>query len=387
MNATPDSTLADAEQRIADLERQLAEREAERDEFKAERDEALEQQTATAEVLQVINSSPGDLTPVFDAILENAHRLCGGVIGRLLIREGDEFHVVAAHGEAQWIEALRQQGRWRPREGAPLARLVSGERIVHIPDVREEDQYRNIPSYKRLIDAAGTRTMLMVPLRKDGALLGAITASRPEIRPFTDKQIALLENFAEQAVIAMENARLITEQREALEHQTATAAVLGVINSSPGDLTSVFDAILEKAHALCGVEYGALFLFDGEKFCAVVVRGYSEELEQSLRRPYSPQPSFVHALLHGEALVEIDPHQAEPPSPRAEAAIAIGIRRVLFLPLRRDNHLLGMITAHLAISRRSSMRCLRRLCGCAERRWEAYTAMMGSGSNLPLCAE
>src|SRR5262249_14006168 len=184
MSATPDSTLADPEQLIADLQRQLAEREAElteckaeRDESTAERNEALAREVATAEVLQVINSSPGDLTPAFDAILEKAHRLCGGVSGRLLIREGDEFHVVAAHGEAQWIEFERQRGRFRPREGSPLARLMSGERIVHIADVRVTDQYRTLtPSQKRFLDAAGGRTVLNVPLRKDGALLGAITA-------------------------------------------------------------------------------------------------------------------------------------------------------------------------------------------------------------------
>ena len=136
------------------------------------------------------------------------------------------------------------------------------------------------------------------------------------------------------------------ERDEALAQQTATAQVLEVINSSPGDLAPVFDAILDKAHSLCGVEYGALFLIDGEQFRAVAVRGYPEKLEQLVRRPYSPEPnSPVRALLHGEALrgrSRTSPaHQAEAPNPRAEVAIAVGIRRVLFVPLRRDNHAAG----------------------------------------------
>src|SRR5215813_3503051 len=200
MRPTPESTSANLRQIIGDLERQLAEARAERDEFKAERNEALAQQIATAEVLGVINASPGDLAPVFDAILEKAHMLCGAEHGSLTLREGNTSRAAAELG--------------------------------------------------------GLRTGLFIPLRRNDLLLGHISASRTEVRPFTDKEIALLQNFAAQVVIAMENARLLTETREALEQQTATAEVLGVINSSPGDLTPVWDAMLEKAHSLCEIAYG-----------------------------------------------------------------------------------------------------------------------------------
>jgi len=348
MSATPDSTLANPEQRIGDLERQLAEREAELAECKAERDEAREQQGATAEVLQVINSSPGDLVPVFDAILEKAMSLCEAAHGHIWIYDGERVHLAAVRGEPRFVEWMHRLGSMRLGSRSlgrpsPLGRVVRGEPIAHVADAREEEAYRSNPIFREQVDVGGLRAILDIGLRKGDALLGIIAVYRQEVRPFTDEQIALLQNFAAQAVIAMENARLITETREALEQQTATAEVLGVINSSPGDLAPVFDAILEKTHTLCGATLGSLFLIDGKLLRAAATHGYPEDLAQRWREGFVVPARLLDDSIrwvHNPDLTLVDTPTARAVSGRG------GVRTSLMLPLRKDGRLLGAISCN-----------------------------------------
>src|SRR5262249_59896513 len=186
--------------------------------------EAWEQQTATAEVLQVINSSPGDLAPVFDAMLERAMRLCGAVFGELHTYDGERFHTAALRGVPTAYAAVRWKDSLPVRPGTGGAKLLEQKGPVHTLDLMAEAVYRDDdPGRRAIVDLGGARTALTVPLLKDETVLGGIVIYRQEVRPFSDKEITLVQSFAAQAVIAMENARLITETREALEQQTATA--------------------------------------------------------------------------------------------------------------------------------------------------------------------
>ncbi len=233
--------------------------------------EAQERQTATSEVLKVISSSPGTLEPVFESLLVSARHLCDAEFGIILLREGDGFRTVAVHGAtAEYTEARWRAPFIRPAVDTGLGRVLKTKQVGQILDVQAVAGYVNNPVQAPIVKLAGVRSKLTVPMLKDEDLIGVIEIDRQEVRPFTDKQIELVQNFAAQAVIAIENTRLLSElhQRtddltELLEQQTATSEVLKVISSSPGDLEPVFNAMLANATRICEAKFGSLFLFDG----------------------------------------------------------------------------------------------------------------------------
>ncbi|HEX3882835.1 MAG TPA: PAS-domain containing protein [Stellaceae bacterium] len=345
----------------ADLQSSYAELEHRVEERTAELAEALDQQTATAEVLGVINSSPGDLAPVFDAMLEKAMRLCEADFGSFGVFDGERFRaVVHRNVPDELVEALRAPVR--STRGGAFERLINGENILQIVDLAENEAQRGGPSERTMVGRGdertvvwvakgGARTAVWVALRRDDSLLGALVIYRQEVRPFTDKQIALLQNFAAQAVIAMENARLITETQEALDRQTATAEVLGVINASPGELTPVFDAILEKAMSLCGTAFGYLDTFDGERFATAAVRGFPSAFAEfrSVNPPSYGPGTIPERLVAGARVVHVLDLKAEEAyasgEPNRLAIVDLGgARTCLVVPLLHDETVRGHIS-------------------------------------------
>jgi GAF domain-containing protein len=277
--------------------------------------EALEQQTATSEVLEVISSSPGDLEPVFATILENAVHVCDANFGVLTLYKGeDRFRVVAMHNAPPaYVELRRREPVISP---GPFLRMLTTKQAFQIADMTDELAYKdksdsNLVSF---IELTGVRTNLSVPMLKDNELIGIITVYRTEVRPFADKQTELLENFAAQAVIAIENARLLNELRqrttelsEALEQQTAMSEVLQVISGSPGHLEEVFASVLERAVRICDAAFGIIYRWDGTLMHLVASHNWPPAyVEYSKRSPMQVAPGGIFMqLIDGEAVAQI----------------------------------------------------------------------------------
>jgi len=252
--------------------------------------EALAQQTATSDVLRVISSSPGDLQPVFHTMLENATRICQANFGNLYFMEDGAFRIAAMHNPPQaFVEARRSEPLVRVMPDNPMARAATTKGAIQISDVADDPNWlRDDPHFRVFTKLTGVRSLVTVPLLKDDQAVGVITIYRQDVRPFTDKQTELLKNFAAQAVIAIENARLLSELRESLEQQTATSEVLKIISSSLGELTPVFDAMLSSAVRICGAKFGNLFLSETDSYRAVAVHGPPAYVEQWRRDPVIP---------------------------------------------------------------------------------------------------
>jgi len=319
-----------------------------------EQREALEQQTATAEVLGVINGSPGNLMPVFNAMLERALRLCGAYGGGLLIQDGGSLKYQALLGMPASFTALRLGQATPITQDSPPGRMFHSGRTVQVVDTLTDPYFVTRPELRdETTGLGGARSVLNVPLLKDDAVLGAFVIFRESPGTWPDRQIALLENFAAQAVIAMENARLITETREALEQQTATAEVLGVINASPGNLTPVFDAMLEKAMRLCEASFGLLVIADGDTARLVTSRDIPIAFRDYWdREPIKLDPeTFLGRALRDMALVHVPDATMEQPylqrRPVAVAAVELGgIRTMLMVPMVQDGRSLGLFTVY-----------------------------------------
>src|SRR5271154_4342311 len=344
MSSAPDSTTADLQQTVADLRRQLSESRCRLGERTAERDEAQAREAAIAEVLGFINSSPGHLEPVFDAMVERAARLCEADEAALRTFDGSLLHLVATHGEPGIFEELMRLGPSHP-DGLYEA-IALGEPLTHIIDVRETEAFRTNMRARERLELRRIRSWLAVALRKDGALLGVINVHRHTVRPFTDKQIALLQNFAAQAVIAMENARLITETREALEQQTATAEILRVISGSPTDLRPTFDAIAESATTLCAAASGGVFRFDGSLIHLVAHYSWAPDELEAIRRiyPHPPGRGGVTArAIQTRSVAHVADTAADPEYAYPGIAQS-GLHAVLSVPMLRDGNPIGAIS-------------------------------------------
>ncbi|HEV2550975.1 MAG TPA: GAF domain-containing protein, partial [Stellaceae bacterium] len=315
--------------------------------LKRELAQALERQAATADVLKVISRSTFDLRTVFETLAESAVRLCAAERGLVFRVDGEILRFVVGHNVSPEFRDFLERNPIVPGRNTNAGRAAIERRTVHNLDVQNDPEYSyggsSVDPY---------RTVLAVPMLRGDELFGVFVIYRHEVRPFSDSQIALMETFADQAVIAIENTRLISETRQALERQTATAEVLQVINSSPGDLAPVFDAMLERATRLCEARFGVLWLYEGERFRAGAVHAVPALFAEFCRHPVAVDAgASLVGIARGDSFVHVADLAAtelyKTGNPLRCAVVDLGgARTLLSVPLRKDDALLGAFTIY-----------------------------------------